>query len=114
MQLFDSFKFFLISEFRFFIIFFSKIDYLDKDQLDRRFFENFIHIIGKDIVKFHTIFWPAILSSLNLPLPKKILIHDHWIYKGKKMSKSFGNVINPFKIMRKYGENAIRYNKTII
>jgi methionyl-tRNA synthetase len=46
------------------------------------YFENFVHVIGKDIVKFHGLFWPAFLKGLGLPFPKRILVHDHWIYQG--------------------------------
>lgn len=68
-----------------------------------------IHAIGKDIMKFHTIFWPAMLMSAGLPLPKKILVHGFIYVKGEKMSKSIGNVVNPFPLIEKYGADAVRF-----
>lgn len=58
------------------------LDYLGENQKDQGYFENFIHIIGKDIVKFHAVYWPGFLAGLGLPFPKKIFVHDHWIYQG--------------------------------
>ena len=59
-----------------------KIDYGQTQQKEEGYFSNFIHVIGKDIVKFHAIYWPAFLLGLGLPLPQKIIIHDHWILQG--------------------------------
>ncbi|EHA57079.1 methionyl-tRNA synthetase [Pyricularia oryzae 70-15] len=68
-----------------------------------------IHIIGKDIVRFHCVYWPALLMALDLPLPRRILTHSHWTLGGKKMSKSLGNVVNPFLAMDRFGVEVIRY-----
>jgi len=68
-----------------------------------------IHCIGKDIQKFHSVIWPAMLLSLRLPLPKLILVHGFITVEGQKMSKSLGNVINPFHLVKKYGCDAVRY-----
>ncbi len=68
-----------------------------------------VHIIGKDILKFHAVIWPTILLALDLPLPKKIFAHGWWTVEGKKMSKSLGNVVNPFEMSDKYGADAFRY-----
>ena len=68
-----------------------------------------LHIIGKDINRFHTVYWPAMLLSAGLPLPKEILIHGFVYTKGEKMSKSVGNVIDPFELAREYGVEALRY-----
>ena len=68
-----------------------------------------VHIIGKDIMKFHTIFWPAMLMSAGLPLPKNIFVHGFINVKGEKMSKSLGNVIDPFPLIEKYGAEAVRF-----
>jgi len=70
---------------------------------------NKIHVIGKDIFKFHAIYWPAMLLSANLPLPSKIFIHGFITSDGKKMSKTLGNVIDPFAEVEKYGADVIRY-----
>lgn len=68
-----------------------------------------LHIIGKDINRFHTVYWPAILLSAGLPLPKQILIHGFVNLKGEKISKSKGNVISPQDVVEKYGLEAVRY-----
>lgn len=68
-----------------------------------------IHVIGKDILRFHAIFWPSFLLAVDLPLPKKILAHSHWTMEKHKMSKSRGNVIDPFALLDNYGVDAIRY-----
>lgn len=66
-------------------------------------------IIGKDILKFHSIYWPAFLLGANLPLPKKIISHSYWTVNHVKMSKSLGNVVNPFEIIENYGLDPVRY-----
>ncbi len=68
-----------------------------------------IHCIGKDILKFHGGIWPGILLSLELPLPKIIFVHGFITVAGKKMSKSLGNVIDPFELVKKYGTDTVRY-----
>lgn len=55
-----------------------------------------IHFLGKDILKFHSIYWPAILELLKESQPEKLIVHHHWLNDNKKMSKSFGNIINPY------------------
>lgn len=67
------------------------------------------HIIGKDIVRFHTVYWPAFLMSAGLPLPKRVFCHGFLFNKGEKMSKSVGNVIDPFNLAKVYGIDAMRY-----
>ena len=68
-----------------------------------------IHIIGKDIIKFHAIYWIGMLLSANLPLPNKEFVHGFISVKGQKMSKSLGNVIDPFEMVKIYGTDAVRY-----
>jgi methionyl-tRNA synthetase len=68
-----------------------------------------IHIVGKDILRFHAVFWPAFLMAANLPLPQRILAHSHWTMEKQKMSKSRGNVVDPIKIMNDYGVDTVRY-----
>lgn len=67
------------------------------------------HIVGKDILKFHAIYWPAFLIAADLPLPKKIVAHGHWTVDGVKMSKSLGNVVDPVSTIETYGLNCVRY-----
>jgi methionyl-tRNA synthetase len=68
-----------------------------------------MHVIGKDIVRFHCIYWPAFLMALDLPLPNQILTHGHWMLGGKKMSKSTGTVVNPFQALERFGPDVIRF-----
>jgi methionyl-tRNA synthetase len=68
-----------------------------------------LHIIGKDILKFHCIYWPAFLMAADLPLPKRVLIHGHWLIDRQKMSKSSGNGVDPYDLMKKFGVDPIRY-----
>jgi methionyl-tRNA synthetase len=68
-----------------------------------------VHCIGKDILKFHAIYWPAMLLSVGLKLPKTIFVHGFITVNGQKMSKSLGNVIDPFELAVKYGADAVRY-----
>ncbi|DAZ97959.1 TPA: hypothetical protein N0F65_006384 [Lagenidium giganteum] len=67
------------------------------------------HIVGKDIIKFHAIYWPAFLMAAGLKLPKKIVAHAHWTVGNVKMSKSLGNVIDPRQTIEKYGADSVRY-----
>jgi methionyl-tRNA synthetase len=68
-----------------------------------------LHIIGKDIIRFHAVYWPAMLISAGLPLPKKLLVHGFIHSGGRKMSKSLGNVVDPYEIIEKYGVEPTRY-----
>lgn len=68
-----------------------------------------LQLIGKDILRFHALIWPGILLSANLALPKKLLVHGFISSGGQKMSKTLGNVISPFEIIKKYGTDALRY-----
>ena len=68
-----------------------------------------IHMVGKDIIRFHAVYWPAFLMAANLPLPKKVFAHGWWTNEGNKISKSLGNVINPFELVEKYGVDQVRY-----
>ena len=67
------------------------------------------HVIGKDITRFHAIYWPAFLMSAKLPVPRQIVVHGFLFNKGEKMSKSVGNVIDPFNLARHYGVDQMRY-----
>ncbi|MCI0744785.1 MAG: methionine--tRNA ligase [Verrucomicrobia subdivision 3 bacterium] len=68
-----------------------------------------VHLIGKDILKFHAVFWPIMLKAMGLPLPKTLLVHGWWQKDGEKMSKTTGNVVEPGKVIEEWGVDAFRY-----
>ena len=68
-----------------------------------------VHVIGKDIVRFHCIYWPAFLLALDIPLPKRVLAHAHWTMNRRKMSKSSGNSVSPFNALERYGVDPMRF-----
>jgi len=68
-----------------------------------------IHVIGKDIVKFHAVYWPIMLKAMDLPLPKQILVHGWWQKDGAKISKSTGNIVDPIAVINEWGLDAFRY-----
>ncbi len=80
-----------------------------KDDANMDFWPARVHLIGKDILRFHAIYWPAFLMSLGLPLPKHIAAHGWWTRDGEKMSKSKGNVVNPKEVADAYGLDNFRY-----
>ncbi len=88
----------------------SALSYPDtNDDLYKKFWPADLHIIGKDILRFHAVYWPAFLLAANLPVPKKIYGHG-WILSGdEKMSKSKGNILDPLEIINKYGIDPLRY-----
>ena len=68
-----------------------------------------IHVIGKDILKFHAVYWPIMLKAMNLPLPKQILVHGWWQKDGEKISKSTGNIVDPVAVIDEWGVDAFRF-----
>lgn len=89
------------------ISYISGIGYKEALRLD--LWQDATHIVGKDILRFHAVYWPAFLMSLELPLPRKIYAHGWWTRDGVKMSKSIGNVVNPQEVAQSYGIEAFRY-----
>ena len=81
----------------------------DSDGNFEKFWPCDVHVIGKDILRFHTVYWPTFLLAAGIPLPKKIFGHGWWTVEGQKMSKSLANVIEPNMLIDKYGVDAIRY-----
>jgi methionyl-tRNA synthetase len=79
------------------------------EDLTAKFWPASFHIIGKDILKFHTVFWPALLMAAGLELPRHVFVHGFLLMDEKKMSKSLGNVLDPFAIIERYGSDALRY-----
>ena len=67
-----------------------------------------LHLVGKEIFRFHSVIWPAVLMALNLPLPKKVFAHGWWTVEGEKMSKSRGNIVDPAEVAAKYGVDPVR------
>ncbi|HEY2766743.1 MAG TPA: methionine--tRNA ligase [Solirubrobacteraceae bacterium] len=79
------------------------------EDLTDKFWPASFHMIGKDILKFHTVFWPALLMAAGLELPRHVFVHGFLLMDDKKMSKSLGNVLDPFAIIERYGTDALRY-----
>src|SRR6202171_6349460 len=75
----------------------------------RRYWPADLHVIGKDIVRFHAVYWPAFLMSAGLDLPRRIFSHGWILNRGEKMSKSVGNVVDPFALADAYGVDQLRY-----
>jgi methionyl-tRNA synthetase len=82
----------------------------DGEDLTDRFWPATYHVIGKDILKFHTVFWPAMLMAADIALPEHVFVHGFLLgADGRKMSKSLGNVLDPFEVMEAYGTDALRF-----
>lgn len=81
----------------------------ESDEKFKKYWPADVHLMSKEIVRFHTIYWPIMLMALDLPLPKKIFAHGWILMKDGKMSKSKGNVVDPVKLMDRYGLDALRY-----
>ena len=87
----------------------TPIGYLDDPEKFQKFWPANIHLVGKEIVRFHSIIWPCILMALDLPLPKQVFGHGWLVVDGTKMSKSIGNVVDPIGLIEEFGADAIRY-----
>ena len=81
----------------------------DNDGEFSKFWPCDVHVIGKDILRFHTVYWPTFLMAAGIPLPKKVFAHGWWTVEGQKMSKSLANVVEPNMLIDKYGVDSIRY-----
>ena len=86
----------------------STLGYTRGDEL-MSYWQNAVHIVGKDILRFHAVYWPAFLMSLDLPLPRCVAAHGWWTRDGEKMSKSKGNVVDPREVAKAYGLENFRY-----
>ena len=83
--------------------------YLDDPEKFSRYWPHVRHMVGKDIIRFHCVTWPLMLLALGINLPVEIMAHGWWTYNGEKMSKSRGNVVDPFKMVEEYGLDPFRY-----
>lgn len=90
-------------------IYMTAVGYGYDNALWKKWWPANLHIIGKDIIRFHAVYWPAMLLSAGLPLPKSLLVHGFITSGGRKMSKTIGNVIDPYEIIKKYGVESLRY-----
>jgi methionyl-tRNA synthetase len=87
----------------------SALKWPEKSDLFDNFWPGDLHLIGKDIVRFHTVFWPAFLLSAGLELPKQVFSHGFILNKGEKMSKSLGNIEDPMSLAKTFGVDQLRY-----
>src|SRR5262249_48105647 len=67
------------------------------------------HLIAKDILRFHTVYWPALLMAAEIELPERVFVHGYLLMEGEKMSKSLGNVLDPFEVIERFGADALRF-----
>ena len=87
----------------------AALGYPDKGEDFTKFWPASAHVVGKDILRFHAVYWPAFLMAAGLELPKSIVSHGWWTNEGQKISKSVGNVIDPFALIEKFGLDQVRY-----
>jgi len=87
----------------------TALDYDADGKQFKKFWPAEAHVVGKGIIRFHAVYWPAMLMSAGLPLPKKLFVHGYINIAGEKMSKSLGNVVDPFALVEKYGVEPVRY-----
>lgn len=87
----------------------SALGYPDDNPLYNKFWPASLHVVGKDILRFHAVYWPAFLMAAGLSLPKKVIAHGWWTNEGEKISKSLGNVIDPVELIEEFGLDQTRY-----
>jgi methionyl-tRNA synthetase len=87
----------------------TAVGYLDDQEMFRKYWPVVRHMVGKDIIRFHCVIWPLMLLALGINVPVSVIAHGWWTVDGDKMSKSKGNVVDPFKMAERYGADAFRY-----
>jgi methionyl-tRNA synthetase len=87
----------------------TALGYPDTEAPAWRYWPADLHLVGKDIQRFHAVYWPAFLMAAGLPVPKRIFAHGWWTVNGSKMSKSIGNVVDPLALVRRYGLDPVRF-----
>lgn len=87
----------------------TALDYASEGAKFKKYWPADLHVIGKGILRFHAAYWPAMLLAAGLRLPKAIFVHGYLTIEGQKISKTLGNVIDPFELVNKYGADAVRY-----
>ena len=89
--------------------YYTALQYGLGEDVSDRFWPPALHLIGKDILKFHAVIWPAMLMADEVELPRRLFIHGYLLMQGEKMSKTLGNVLDPFQVIDVYGVDALRY-----
>ncbi|MDR2781960.1 MAG: methionine--tRNA ligase [Holosporaceae bacterium] len=87
----------------------TSLGFPDNEEYVSEMMANCVHIVGKEILRFHAVYWPAFLMSAGVTLPKRVFAHGWWTHDGQKMSKSVGNVVDPFETIKEYGVDQLRY-----
>ena len=89
--------------------YYSALSYAREQDLTAKFWPASYHLIGKDILRFHAVYWPALLMAAEIELPRHIFVHGYLLMEGEKMSKSLGNVLDPFTVIERFGADALRF-----
>jgi methionyl-tRNA synthetase len=89
--------------------YYSALSYAREDDLTATFWPADYHLIAKDILRFHTVYWPALLMAAEIELPRHVFVHGYLLMEGEKMSKSLGNVLDPFTVIERFGADALRF-----
>src|SRR6202050_5495491 len=89
--------------------YYSALSYADDDALTDTFWPASYHVIAKDILRFHTVYWPALLMAAEIELAEHVFLHGYLLMEGEKMSKSLGNVLDPFAVIERFGADALRF-----
>jgi methionyl-tRNA synthetase len=87
----------------------ARVGQADGDTLTDTFWPADVHLIAKDILRFHAVYWPALLMAASIDLPRRVFVHGYLLMDGEKMSKSLGNVLDPFEVIERFGSDALRF-----